>query len=140
MTHDQIGRVKRSFSALMPRADRLTSSLYDRLFRAEPALRGMFGSDLTEQRRKLMLTLSTVVYELDNLAAVLPSVTDLAQRHVAYGVLPHHYDLVGDALLSALEDVSDGFEPVDKAAWTAAYALLSGAMIAEAYPTERTNS
>jgi hemoglobin-like flavoprotein len=58
----------------------------------------------------------------------------LAKRHVAYGVAPEHYEVVGAALLWTLEKgLGDGFTPEVGAAWAAAYGALSEMMIAAAY-------
>ena len=50
-----------------------------------------------------MATLAVVVNRLGNLEAVLPAASALAKRHVAYGVKPAHYPVVGGALLWTLE-------------------------------------
>jgi nitric oxide dioxygenase len=59
----------------------------------------------------------------------------MARRHVDYGVQPEHYAYVGSALLYALgQGLGTDFTPAVKLAWTDAYGLLSGVMIAAAYP------
>jgi hemoglobin-like flavoprotein len=81
-----------------------------------------------------MSAIATVVNSLGEIAAVAPAVSDLAKRHVAYGVRPEHYGLVGGALLWTLEQgLGDDFTPAVSAAWAAAYAALSEMMIAAAY-------
>ena len=56
----------------------------------------------------------------------------LGRRHASYGVEPRHFVTVEDALLFALEHaLIDVFTAEVKAAWQAAYALLSSAMLAE---------
>ena len=133
MNQDQIGRVKTSFSAVMPRMDAFARRFYDRLFSADPSLRALFSNDMAEQRRKLMLTLSTVIHELADLSRLMPSIQDLAVRHVSYGVEARHYPAVGAALIAALKDEVPGFTDEDERAWAAAYGALSGAMTAAAY-------
>ncbi|MDP3896546.1 MAG: hemin receptor, partial [Mesorhizobium sp.] len=64
---------------------------------------------------------------------ILPAVRALAQRHVGYGVKDKHYATVGAALLRTLSDgLGDAFTSEVRAAWQAAYALLSSVMIAAA--------
>lgn len=129
MTEDQVERVRKSFSAVMPHMDAFSASFYDQLFLIDPSTRALFINDLVEQRRKLMLTLSTVIHELSDLSRLLPSIRDLAVRHVGYGVCENHYQLVGTALISALRQHVTSFDAEDENAWAAAYSLLSGAMI-----------
>jgi hypothetical protein len=54
----------------------------------------------------------------------------LGQRHAGSGVRPESYATVGAALLWTLEQgLGVKFTPQVRAAWTAAYALLSGLML-----------
>lgn len=133
MTEDQIVRVRANFSAVMPRMDAFARRFYDQLFASDPSLRALFASDMAEQRRKLMLTLSTVIHELADLSGVMPSIRDLAVRHVGYGVEARHYPAVGAALIAALKHEAPGFAAEDERAWAAAYGAISDAMIAAAY-------
>ncbi|MGJ5008775.1 globin family protein [Bradyrhizobium oligotrophicum] len=134
MTPSQIALVQDSFAKVAPISDQAATIFYDRLFEVAPQVRAMFPDDLTEQRKKLMATLAVVVNGLTNLPAILPAASALAKRHVDYGARPEHYPVVGAALLWTLEKgLGDGWTPEVAAAWTAAYATLSGYMIAEAY-------
>jgi nitric oxide dioxygenase len=94
----------------------------------------MFPADMKEQRKKLMTTLAVVVNGLSNLESVLPAASALAKRHVSYGAKPEHYPVVGGALLWTLEKgLGEAWTPDVADAWTAAYGVLSGYMISEAY-------
>jgi nitric oxide dioxygenase len=104
------------------------------LFEIAPDVKPLFHGDMKEQRRKLMATLALVVNGLGDLPAILPAASALAKRHVAYGVKPEHYPLVGAALLWTLaRGLGDAWNKESEAAWSAAYATLSGFMIAEAH-------
>jgi hemoglobin-like flavoprotein len=134
MTPDQVKLVQQSFAKVAPISDQAATIFYDRLFEVAPSVKAMFPSDLTEQRKKLMATLAVVVNGLSNLESVLPAASALALRHVAYGAKPEHYPVVGGALLWTLEKgLGNAWTPEVAAAWTAAYATLSGYMISEAY-------
>ncbi|HLH12584.1 MAG TPA: globin family protein [Methylovirgula sp.] len=134
MTPKQIDLVQDSFAKVAPIADAAATLFYGRLFETTPEVRLLFKGDMQEQGRKLMATLGAVVNGLKNLDAILPAAKSLAVRHVAYGVKPGHYRPVGEALIFTLEKgLGDEFTPETREAWIAAYGLLSGAMIAEAY-------
>lgn len=134
MTPDEIRLVKTSFAQVVPISDAAATLFYDRLFAIAPELRTLFVNDLEEQKRKLMLTLATVVHDLDQPELVLPALRDLAHRHVRYGVLDAHYAPVGEALLWTLEQgLGKGFTTSVRAAWGEAYRVIAGAMI-EAAP------
>ncbi len=138
MTPAQIATVQRSFGAVLPRADAVAIAFYDRLFALDPALRRLFKPDMGDQRRKLMLTLGSVIQQLHQIEAILPSVRGLAVRHVAYGATSNHYALVGQALLGALADGVPDFGHDERSAWAAAYGALSAAMIAAAETSAQT--
>src|SRR5882672_9510862 len=103
MTPDQITLVQQSFGKVAPIADQAAVLFYDRLFELAPQLKPLFPVDMTEQRKKLMMTLATVIGSLNDLPAVLPAASALAKRHVAYGAKAEHYAIVGGALLWTLE-------------------------------------
>jgi len=134
MTPDQVKLVQQSFARVALISEQAAVIFYDRLFEVAPAVKAMFPSDMTEQRKKLMATLAVVVNGLSNLESVLPAASALATRHVAYGAKPAHYPVVGAALLWTLEKgLGEAWTPDVAAAWSAAYGTLSGYMISEAY-------
>ncbi len=133
MNPTQIKLVQDSFAGVAPISDQAAVMFYDRLFEVAPAVKAMFPTDLTEQRKQLMATLAVVVNGLSNLESILPAASALAKRHVGYGAKPEHYPVVGSALLWTLEKgLGSAWTPEVASAWTAAYGTLSGFMIAEA--------
>jgi hemoglobin-like flavoprotein len=134
MNPSQIKLVQESLAKVGPIADQAAVMFYDRLFAVAPQVKAMFPADMTEQRKKLMATLSVVVNGLDDLETILPAASALATRHVSYGAKAEHYPVVGGALLWTLErGIGDNWTPEVADAWTAAYEMLSGFMISEAY-------
>ena len=134
MNSTQVKLVQESFSKVVPISEAAAVIFYDRLFEVAPSVKAMFPSDMTQQRKKLMMMLAAVVNGLGNLESILPAASALAKRHVDYGAQPEHYPVVGDALLWTLEKgLGEAWTPDVADAWTAAYGTLSGYMISEAY-------
>jgi nitric oxide dioxygenase len=134
MTPDQVKAIQDSFALVAPISDQAAALFYGRLFEIAPAVKPLFRGDMTEQGRKLMATLGAVVNGLGKLEAVLPAASALAKRHVDYGVKAEDYTPVGAALLWTLEQgLGEHWTPQLAEAWGAAYTLLSGYMIGEAY-------
>lgn len=130
MTPHQINLVKSTFVHALPISDVVAAGFYDRLFAACPHLRKLFAMDMAAQRQKLMMTLTSIVADLDNLDRLVPMVSELARRHVGYGARDEHYAPVGAALIETLRQaLGPRFTDDVEAAWGAAYGLLSGAMI-----------
>jgi nitric oxide dioxygenase len=130
MDDQQLALVKTTWQQVIPIADTAADIFYTKLFELDGSLRAMFPSDLTEQKKKLMQTLTLVITSIDDLPAVMPAVQALGRKHVGYGVKPAHYQTVGAALLATLAaGLGAAFTPEVKAAWTAVYGTLSTAMI-----------
>ena len=112
------------------RADAFTARFYDHLFVIDPGAAQLFtGVDMSVQQWKLAQTLGVVVQSLDDLETLLPAVAALGRRHTRYGVLRHHFDSVGAALLQAFVDtLGQRFTPAVRAAWTQAYNLVATEM------------
>jgi len=129
MNTRQIELVQSSFAQVAPIADVAASLFYDRLFELDPALRGMFRGDMTEQGKKLMTMIGTVVGSLKSLDRIVPGIQALGARHAGYGVRDEHYDVVGAALLWTLaRGLGAAFTDEVRNAWEAAYTLLANTM------------
>jgi nitric oxide dioxygenase len=78
-----------------------------------------------------------VVRSFDDLRPLLPSIDDIARRHVAYGVKDDHYAGVGQALVRTLRDgLQSAFSCECEQAWRDAYRILSERMITATKPRE----
>jgi hemoglobin-like flavoprotein len=135
MTPEQIKHVQttwRSVEEIGPQAARL---FYENLFGLDPSLRPLFQGDMDSQGKKLITMITIAVNGLNRLEMIIPAVEKLGRRHVDYGVKPEHYDTVGTALLSTLEQgLGAAFSDEVKTAWTMAYQTLASTMKAAAYP------
>src|SRR6187402_3959422 len=121
----QVKLVQESFAKVVPILEQAAVIFYDRLFEVAPSVKAMFPSDMTEQRKKLMMMLAAVVGGLNNLESILPAASALAKRHVGYGAKPAHYPVVGSALLWTLEKgLGEAWNPELAGAWTAVYGTL----------------
>jgi hemoglobin-like flavoprotein len=130
LTDQQKQLVQFSFREISPIGDEVSATFYDQLFSMAPTVRSLFPVDLTEQRRKLMYTLTLVVANLRDLDAIAPTIEALGRRHVEYGAEPAHYEVVGQALIFALsQGLGAAFNDDVKQAWIAAYAAIQSIML-----------
>lgn len=68
-----------------------------------------------------------------DLGPVTHALHELGSKHVAYGVIPDHYPIVGQALLLTLETaLGEEWTPRVKSGWTAIYDFVSATMISGA--------
>jgi len=130
---NQIKLVKESFQRVRAKSDTVAEALYHRLFQLNPNLKFLFHAEMTEQGAKLMLMLEQVVDQLERRDEVEPAIQELARRHATYGVKSDDYDVVGEALLWALDqNLAPNFPVETREAWRAVYALLATSMKATA--------
>jgi hemoglobin-like flavoprotein len=131
MTPRQIERIRTSWSAVEPMASGAAILFYDQLFELDPAIKRLFRrTDMAQQRKVLMQTLSVVVKSLDKLDTILPAIRALGRRHAGYGVRAEHYETVGVALLWTLEQgLGEAFDEETRDAWATAYGTLASVMI-----------
>jgi hemoglobin-like flavoprotein len=131
MTPAQIALIRESWTAVDPIQDVAATLFYDRLFELDPTLRRLFRrTDMVQQKKILMQTLTVVVKSLDRLEQLVPAVQALGRRHAGYGVRASHYDTVGSALLWTLgQGLGESFVPELRDAWAEAYAVLASVMI-----------
>jgi hemoglobin-like flavoprotein len=130
MTPDHVKLIRESWSAVAPIADAAAELFYRRLFEIDPDTRPLVaGTDMARQRGRLLEAMGLVVARADRIGSLVPQLEALGRRHAGYGVRDRHYETVGAALIWTLEQgLGEGFDAETRAAWTEAYALVSGAM------------
>lgn len=138
ISDEEADLIRASFRALNVDPPRAAEAFYRHLFEIDPASRDLFVADMARQGVKMMSTLGVVVAQIQAWELLAETVEDLAIRHLAYGVRPEHYASVAAALQAMFEErLHDAYTPATAAAWAKAYAGLSSAMIAAAYPVVR---
>ncbi len=129
LTSNEIELVQSTFTKVLHISDAAATLFYNRLFELDPSVRHLFPAEITEQKKKLMGTLKTVVFSLRQLETIVPAIEELGQRHVRYKVEERHYETVGASLLWALEQgLGKDFTAEVKSAWVSAYTLISNTM------------
>ena len=127
----QIELLETSFQAIAPCGEAFVTAFYERLFTHFPQTRAFFASiDMKEQRKQLLGALALVIQNLRKPEVLTSALHSLGQRHVAYGVLPEHYPIVGAVLLETFADVlGERWTPAYHDAWAQAYEAVSAIML-----------
>lgn len=131
MTQEQIKKVRMSWRKLMGVDPAIIGDLfYTKLFTDQPRLRKLFPEDMTQQNKKLIDMLTSIITSLANPDYLLNDVKTMGKRHIGYGVQPEHYKMVGQALLWTLQEglQNDWTQEVEEA-WISCYDVLSQTMI-----------
>ena len=132
-----LNALETSFDLVAPRGDEVMDEFYSRLFAAAPGVKPLFPNDLDRQKTMLLGTLVLLRKSLRNLDAIVPKLRDLGARHVAYGAKPEHYPVVGSVLIASLAAVAgEAWTAEHEQAWTEAFEVVAGAMLAGAEEAE----
>lgn len=134
MDEQTIRILETTFAEFARNKDESAALFYERLFVLDPSLRRLFvNADMKSQQTKLVAAIGLVVGSLRDLSRVVLILEDLGSKHVGYGVEETHYETVGTALIQTLAlSFGERFTPDVRAAWTLAYGVVSGVMIAAA--------
>lgn len=129
-----IALVKATVPALEAHGLAIVDEMYARMFQT-PEIRDLFNQshhgDAGSQPRALAQAILAYAGNIENLAALAPTVERIAQKHVGLQILPEHYPYVADALLGAIKAVlGDAATDEILAAWGEAYWFLADILIA----------
>ena len=131
MTEEDIALVRTSFAHVARIRPAVAVLFYSRLFAIDPALRGLFPSDMQDQQRKLVTMLGAAIGLLDRPAELTAALQALGARHAAYDVREEHFDSVGEALIETFAEVlGELFTEETRAAWSKLYGTLKAVMVA----------
>lgn len=126
-----IATVKSTIPLLVATGPKLTAHFYDRMFTHNPELKEIFNMSNQrngDQREALFNAIAAYASNIENLAALLPAVEKIAQKHTSFRITAEQYSIVGGHLLATLDEMfSPGQEVLD--AWGKAYGLLADVFI-----------
>ncbi|MEC5407746.1 NO-inducible flavohemoprotein [Paraburkholderia sp. MPAMCS5] len=133
LTADQIARVKATVPVLAEHGTTITQHFYKRMFAHHPELKNLFNQT-HQQSGNQPETLARAVYayaaNIDNLGALGPTVSRIANKHASLNIRPEHYPIVGRHLLGAIVDVlGDAVDQPTLDAWEVAYGQLANIFV-----------
>ena len=125
--------VKATVPVLEEHGTAITTVFYKNMFNGHPELLDIFNETnqkLGRQQTALAMTVLAAAKHLENLATLLPQVTQISHKHRALQILPEHYPIVGTHLLGAIKEVLGEAANDDIInAWTEAYDEIASVFI-----------
>ncbi len=125
--------VKATVPVLEEHGTAITTVFYQNMFNEHPELLDIFNETnqkLGRQQTALAMTVLAAAKHLENLATLLPQVTQISHKHRALQILPEHYPIVGKHLLGAIKQVLGEAANDDIIeAWTEAYDEIADVFI-----------
>lgn len=133
LSQETITIIKSTVPVLEQHGTTITTVFYKNMFEKHPELLNIFNHANQSQGRQ-QTALANTVYaaaaNIDNLAAILPAVVQIAHKHKSLGIKEEHYPIVGYHLLGAIKEVlGDAATPEIIAAWGEAYGVIADAFI-----------
>jgi len=128
--------LEESFNALAPQGAELVASFYHELFKRYPEVQRLFSdTSIEEQEKKLLAMLKLIVENIRRPEKLAVELSQLGERHQAYGALPVHYDAVEEVLLLTLKKFAGGlWSDKVRRTWMSALMKIKSVMIG-AYQT-----
>ena len=133
LTQKTIDIVKSTAPVIAAAGPAVTQHFYQRMFRHNPELKDIFnmsnqqnrGNDApSSQQQALFNAVCAYANNIDNLAALLPAVEKIAQKHTSFLISADQYQIVGSHLLATIDELlSPGQAVLD--AWAEAYGVLA---------------
>ena len=133
LTQSQIDIVKSTVPVLEQHGNDITKVFYTNMFNDHPELLDIFNKTNQSQGRQqtaLATTVLAAAKHIEQLAVLLPQVTQISHKHRALQIQPEHYPIVGKHLLRAIKQVlGDAATDEIMTAWEAAYAEIAKVFI-----------
>lgn len=135
LTVEQAGLVTRSYAQISSSPHPYSERFYYRLLLNHPFARALFPDDMTHQMFVFSKTIDMLVENVEDLERLRPTLTDLAKKHVKYGVRAYQYAAVGAVLIDTFAELlGEDFAHEARQAWELVYDETAGFMISAAYP------
>jgi hemoglobin-like flavoprotein len=127
MDDTKVRLVQESWALIEPLGPELARTFYARLFALDPALEDLFAlAEMDSQGEKFVAMLAEVIRMVQDPGSFEAVLVASGRRHVEYGVVSRHYQVVGEALLWSMDDaLPEGFDEATRAAWAEAYTRMA---------------
>lgn len=132
LSQTTVDTVKATIPVLKEHGLDITTRMYEVLFEKYPETKELFSSGPDDQPKILAGAIGAYAMNIDNLGALTDAVEHMSASHVRTNVKPKHYPMVGDAVLTAMQDVlGDAATPEVLNAWKEAFFFLADVLIAK---------
>ncbi len=129
MTFD-LRLIENSFQTVAKQGELFVNTFYGTLFNEYPETQQLFTDRAASQRKKLLLSLTTIVGALDNPDVLVPYLEQLGSIHQKHHVTPYYYEAFRRVLLQSLAQFLEPHwnEELEQA-WGEAYDTVAEIML-----------
>lgn len=130
LSQNTIDTVKATIPVLEEHGLAITSRMYEILFEKYPETRDLFKGAPEDQPKILAAAIAAYATNIDSIDKLHDKVMYIANAHVNSNVQSEHYPMVGDAVLTAMQEVlGDAATPEIIEAWKEAYFYLAEILV-----------
>ena len=135
LSNQQKEIIKQSFPSVLVRTIKNGGLLYEKLFELVPEAKHLFrNTSMERQSQMLVAAIGKIVKGLDQPEALEKDLTELAKRHIAYGLQPEYFIHFGTSLMYMLQNsLGDAWSAEMEDAWRNVYQEVAGTMIKEIF-------
>lgn len=133
LTEKEIQTIRDTVPLLKEKGQTITKIFYKRLFETHPELKNVFNQ--TNQKKGLQssalaMAVVAAAENIEDLTPIVPAIMPVVYKHCALQVQPEQYDIVGENLIWAIQEVTglDNSDPIIQT-WTKAYGAIADAFI-----------
>ena len=124
--------IKATAPLIKEKGEDITTAMYAILFANHPEAKELFVNSTPDQYKKLAKAVYAYAANIDKLENLTKGIETITTAHVKVNILPEHYPLVAEALLSAIKEVlGDAATDEIVKAWGEAYGFLADVLIAK---------
>jgi len=130
LSQTTIDTVKATIPLLEEQGLAITSRMYEILFEKYPETKALFNGSPADQPKILLAAIAAYANNIDNIERLHDRVMYIADAHVKSHVQEEHYPMVGEAVLTAMQEVlGEAATPEILEAWKEAYFYLAEILV-----------
>ncbi len=132
LSKKSIDIVKKTAIPVAQNAQEITKLMYEILFNDYPEVLPIFENTDLDQHKKLAVAVASYAANIENLEVLDNTIEKIVSAHIKMKVKAHHYPMVGDSILKAIQEVlGDGATPDVIEGWREAYFYLADILMAK---------
>lgn len=122
--------LKESFVKAASNGDVFIESFYNNLFAIAPEARSLFPTDMSAQRKKLLLSFLTIIEAVADEDQLRSYLRLLGQKHAEeYGIQAAHYEIFEEVIMKTLADaLAEDWTPELEALWLQTIQFIAAEM------------
>ncbi len=120
---DTVFLVQSTLEKVFPQLDKFTNQFFKEFYKLDPSLKEKFNKvDQKNKKQMVANMIGFLTQGINNFDAIISSIQEMNERHLARNIKPEYYPVAGKALVKVLENyLGEDFTPSVKQTWIEFY-------------------